>query len=227
MRIIVWRQKLMKLGTFVACLMRLVVLARNALTNNLGANPIDAITDQTGIWTLRFLFITLTVTPVRRLSGWNRVIQLRRMLGLFAFFYGALHFVTYVWLDQFFIVQEMIADVLKRPFITVGFLSFVLLIPLAITSTTKMIKRLGGKWWQRLHRVVYGIAIGGVLHYLWRLLALLLGYRLWIAHGHRLRFAPIRPGMKGASKRSHPRCLPGELAPLRAGSLHQMDDSPQ
>lgn len=195
----------MKPGVFVACLLPLVALAWNALTNNLGANPIEAITNQTGIWTLRFLLITLTVTPVRRLSGWNRVIQLRRMLGLFAFFYGTLHFTTYIWLDQFFIVQEMIADVLKRPFITVGFLSFALLVPLAITSTSRMIKRLGGKWWQRLHRVVYGIAIGGVVHYLWLvkadirppltyggLLAVLLGYRVWAWYRYRRRRSAAR-----------------------------------
>jgi sulfoxide reductase heme-binding subunit YedZ len=137
---------------------------------------------------------------VRRLTGWNRVIQLRRMLGLFAFFYGGLHFVTYIWLDQFFLVQEIMADVMRRPFITVGFLSFVLLIPLAVTSTTKMIKRLGGKWWQRLHRLIYVIAIGGVVHYLWlvkadirqpliygSLVAILLAYRLWAAYELRLR----------------------------------------
>jgi sulfoxide reductase heme-binding subunit YedZ len=188
-----------KPGVFVACLGPVAVLVWNAVIDNLGANPIEAITHQTGIWTLRFLLITLTVTPVRRLTGWNRVMQLRRMLGLFTFFYGALHFATYVWLDQFFIVQEIVADVIERPFITVGFLSFVLLIPLAITSTTRMIKRLGGKWWQRLHRLVYGIAIGGVVHYLWlvkadmqsplmygALLALLLGHRVWAKYGRRL-----------------------------------------
>jgi sulfoxide reductase heme-binding subunit YedZ len=125
------------------------------------------------------------------------------MLGLFTFFYGVLHFMTYIWLDQFFMVQEIMADVVERPFITAGFLSFVLLIPLAITSTTKMIKRLGGKWWQRLHRLIYGIAIGGVVHYLWLvkadvqppliyggLVALLLGYRVWAAYGRRLQPAP-------------------------------------
>jgi len=142
----VWRQRLLKLGVFMAGLMPLVILAWPTVTGNLGANPIKEITEQTGIWTLRFVLITLAVTPARRLTGWNRVIQLRRLLGLFAFFYGGLHFVTYVWLDQFFMVQEMMADVVARPFITVGFVSFVLLLPLAITSTTKMIKRLGGKW---------------------------------------------------------------------------------
>src|SRR5262245_41613687 len=167
MRNDVWKRPVLKAGVFGGCLMPLVVLAWQALTNNLGANPIDEITDITGVWTLRFLLITLAVTPMRRLTGWNRLIQLRRMLGLFAFFYGSLHFLTYIWLDQFFVVEDIIADVIERPFITVGFTSFVLLLPLAITSTTAMIKRLGGKWWQRLHRLVYAIAIGGVVAYLW------------------------------------------------------------
>jgi sulfoxide reductase heme-binding subunit YedZ len=143
--------------------------------------------------------ITLAVTPARRLTGWNRLIQLRRMLGLFAFFYGSLHFLTYIWLDQFFAVDEIIADVMERPFITVGFASFALLIPLAATSTTAMIRRLGGKWWQRLHRLVYAIAIGGVVHYLWlvkadiqqpliygSILGGLLVYRVWDMYGGRL-----------------------------------------
>ncbi|HEY7491810.1 MAG TPA: protein-methionine-sulfoxide reductase heme-binding subunit MsrQ [Candidatus Tectomicrobia bacterium] len=195
---IVEQQRLLKLSVFLASLMPLAVLGWQTVTGNLGANPIKEITEQTGIWTLRFVLITLAVTPVRRLTGWNKVIQLRRMLGLFTFFYGVLHFMTYIWLDQFFMVQEIMADVVERPFITVGFLSFVLLIPLAITSTTKMIKRLGGKWWQRLHRLVYGIAIGGVVHYLWLvkadiqpplmyggMVALLLGYRVWAAYGRR------------------------------------------
>ena len=194
-----WKVTGLKVGVFGACLSPLVVLTWQALTGNLGANPIDEITDQTGIWTLRFLLITLAVTPARRLTGWNRLIQFRRMLGLFAFFYGSLHFVTYIWLDQFFLVEEIIADVMQRPFITVGFASFVLLIPLAVTSTTAMIKRLGGKWWQRLHRLVYAIAIGGVVHYLWlvkadirepliygSILGILLAYRLWDIYGRRL-----------------------------------------
>jgi sulfoxide reductase heme-binding subunit YedZ len=194
-----WKQAILKIAVFGAGLMPLVVLAWEALTDNLGANPIDEITDQTGIWTLRCLLITLAVTPARRLTGWNRIIQLRRMLGLFAFFYGGLHFLTYLWLDQSFLVEEIIADVMERPFITVGFTSFVLLIPLAATSTTAMIKRLGGKWWQRLHRLIYAIAIGGVVHYLWlvkadiqqpliygSLLAVLLAYRLWDMYGRRL-----------------------------------------
>jgi methionine sulfoxide reductase heme-binding subunit len=194
-----WKQPMLKVGVFGACLIPLAVLAGQALTHNLGANPIDEITDQTGIWTLRLLLITLAVTPARRLTGWNRLIQLRRMLGLFAFFYGSLHFVTYIWLDQFFAIEDIVADVMERPFITVGFASFTLLIPLAVTSTTAMIKRLGGRRWQRLHRLVYAIAIGGVVHYLWLvkadirqpllyggILAVLLVYRLWDMYGRRL-----------------------------------------
>jgi methionine sulfoxide reductase heme-binding subunit len=194
-----WKPSLLKVGVFAACVVPLAILGWNALTHNLGANPIDEITDQTGIWTLRLLLITLAVTPARRLTGWNRIIQLRRMLGLFAFFYAGVHFLTYVWLDQFFVIEDIIADVMERPFITVGFTSFVLLIPLAVTSTTAMIKRLGGKWWQRLHRLIYVIGIGGVVHYLWlvkadtqlpliygSVLAILLAYRLWEVSGQRL-----------------------------------------
>src|SRR5262245_57616869 len=199
MRNDVWKRPVLKAGVFGGCLMPLVVLAWQALTNNLGANPIDEITDITGVWTLRFLLITLAVTPVRRLTGWNRLIQLRRMLGLFACFYGSLHFLTYIWLDQFFVFEDIIADVIERPFITVGFAIFTLLFLLAVTSTTAMIKRLGGRWWQRLHRLVYAIAIGGVVHYLWlvkadirqpvlygSILGVLLVYRFWGRYGRRL-----------------------------------------
>ena len=194
-----WKQPMLKVVVFGACLLPLAVLVGQALSHNLGANPIDEITDQTGIWTLRLLLITLAVTPVRRLTGLNRLIQLRRMLGLFAFFYGGLHFLTYIWLDQFFVIEDIVADVMDRPFITVGFASFVLLIPLAVTSTTAMIRRLGGQWWQRLHRLGYAIAIGGVVHYLWLvkadiqqpllyggILGVLLAYRLWDMYGRRL-----------------------------------------
>jgi methionine sulfoxide reductase heme-binding subunit len=208
-----WKQPVLKAGVFGACLIPLSVLALQALTDTLGANPIDEITDQTGIWTLRFLLITLTVTPARRLTGWNRLIQLRRMLGLFAFFYGSLHFLTYLWLDQFFVIEDIIADVMERPFITVGFASFALLIPLAVTSTTAMIKRLGGKWWQRLHRLVYVTALGGVVHYLWlvkadtrqpliygSILGVLLAYRLWDVYGRRW-LAGVSPLRKAALER--------------------------
>lgn len=177
---------------FFACLAPFLLLAFNAFTDNLSANPIDDITDQTGIWTLRFLLITLAVTPLRKITGWNWLLQIRRMVGLFAFFSVCLHFLTYIYLDQFFLWEEILADIPQRPFIAVGFFSFLLLIPLALTSTDRMTKWLGGKKWTRLHRLVYISALGGVIHYLWlvkadtqsplaygALLALLLGARLW------------------------------------------------
>ena len=141
---------------FVACLVPFLWLIANGFGlfgGSLGANPIDKITDVTGTWTLRFVLITLAVTPLRRLTGWNAIIRFRRMLGLFAFFYGSMHFLTWSVLDQFFAWQFIVADIAKRPYITVGFLGFVLMIPLAITSTTGWIRRLGGKRWQLLHRV--------------------------------------------------------------------------
>src|SRR5262245_49659366 len=121
----------------------------------LGANPISEITNETGVWTLRFLAITLLITPLRKLTKWNALIRYRRMFGLFAFFYGCLHFLTYVWLDQFFAWNDIVKDVAKRPFITMGFTAFVLMIPLALTSTAASIRRLGGKRWNLLHRLVY------------------------------------------------------------------------
>jgi sulfoxide reductase heme-binding subunit YedZ len=133
----------------------------------LGANPIEKITHVTGDWTLRFLMITLAITPLRKLLKVPSLIKFRRMLGLFAFFYVTLHFLTYIWLDKFFNLHEILADVAKRKFITIGFTGFVLLIPLAITSTAGWIRRLGGKRWQALHRLIYLVAIAGVIHYLW------------------------------------------------------------
>lgn len=129
--------------------------------------PLEFITRGTGDWTLYFLCISLAVTPLRRFTQWNWLIKLRRMLGLFAFFYAALHFTTFLWFDHFFDLQEMWKDVLKRPFITVGFIAFVLLIPLAVTSTNGMVKRLGGKRWQWLHRLIYVIAPLAILHFWW------------------------------------------------------------
>ena len=144
-------------------LMRLIVLG---MDGGLGANPIEFITRSTGTWTLVGLLVTLSVTPLRRLSGRADLIRYRRMLGLFAFFYACLHFVTYIWLDQFFDPAAIAKDIVKRPFITVGFTAFVLLIPLAATSTHAMMRRLGRRW-QQLHRLVYPIALLGVIHYLW------------------------------------------------------------
>jgi len=152
---------------FIVCLVPLGLLVSRFFNDALGANPIETITHATGDWTLRFLLITLAVTPLRKLTGWHWLIRLRRMLGLYAFFYASLHFLTYVVLDQFFDGWAIVLDVLKRPYITVGFAAFVLLIPLAATSTNGMIKRLGGRRWQALHRSVYAIAIFGVIHYWW------------------------------------------------------------
>ncbi len=150
-----------------AALVPLGWLLWGTLTHGLGANPIETITRTTGDWTLRFLLITLAVTPVRRLTGWHAAIRLRRMLGLYAFFYACLHFSTYLVLDQFFSLEDIMEDIVDRPFITVGFSAFVLLLPLALTSTDAMLRRLGGKRWRRLHRAAYVVAMLGVLHYLW------------------------------------------------------------
>ena len=152
---------------FIAATLPFLRLVVYTINDWLGANPVEFITRNTGDWTLYFLCITLAVTPLRRLTGWNWLIRLRRMIGLFAFFYASLHFMTFLWFDHFFDVAEMLKDVVKRPFITVGFSAFVLLIPLAATSTNTMIKRLGGKRWQWLHRLIYLIAPLGILHYWW------------------------------------------------------------
>ena len=130
-------------------------------------DPLEYITHETGDWALYLLCITLAVTPLRRLSGWNWLVKLRRMLGLFTFFYALLHFIAFLWFDHFFDVAAMLRDVAKRPFILVGFTAFVLLIPLAATSTNGMIKRLGGKRWQWLHKLIYVIAPLAVLHFWW------------------------------------------------------------
>src|SRR5207249_11949900 len=169
---------------------RAILRAYQGLPSGLSANPIKDVTEFTGIWTLRFLMITLAITPLRKLTGWSSLIRLRRMLGLFTFFHGFIHLMTYIWLDQFFMWGEIAKDILKRPFITSGMAAFTFMIPLAITSTKKWIGRLGGKRWQMLHRLVYVSAVAGVLHYYWRvkldvrdpvaygvLLAVLLGFR--------------------------------------------------
>lgn len=157
---------LVKPVVFVCCLIPLGLLLSDVFTEQLSANPIEDITHRTGDWSLRFLLITLTVTPLRRLFGWIALMQLRRMFGLFAFFYTLLHFFTYLWLDQQFLFSEILIDITKRPYITVGFTAFVLLIPLAVTSNRYAIRRLGKKW-KSLHRLVYLIAGLGVLHFLW------------------------------------------------------------
>lgn len=149
---------------FIAALLPLAWLTYAILSDNLGANPIEAFTRSLGDWTLRFLLLTLLATPLRRVTGWSWPIMYRRMLGLYTFFYATLHLASYIVLDQFFYWPDIWADIIKRPFITVGMISFLLLIPLAATSNKFMIRRLG-KNWQRLHRLVYLIAIGGVAHF--------------------------------------------------------------
>lgn len=183
---------LLKILLFAGCLVPLLRLAWGAWNDALGANPIEFITRALGTWTLNFLLITLSVTPLRKLTGWNWLSRLRRMLGLYAFFYALLHLSTYLWLDKFFDWQDIAKDILKRPFITVGMSAFAMLLTLALTSPKAMVQRLGGKRWQQLHRAIYAIAICGVVHYWWLvkldvsvpaiyagLLSLLLGIRVW------------------------------------------------
>ena len=196
-----------KAALFAACLVPLARLGWLATHRGLGANPIEYVTHSTGWWTLGFLLLTLTVTPLRRLTGAAWLLRLRRMLGLFAFFYACLHFTTYVWLDQFFDLASIVKDVAKRPFITIGFTAFLLLIPLAATSTNAMVRRLGARRWQNLHRLVYVIAGLGVVHFWWlvkkdiseplafgTLLAVLLGLRLaWRWRQQRARDTSASP----------------------------------
>jgi methionine sulfoxide reductase heme-binding subunit len=184
-----------------------MLLGWRALHGDLTANPIEFITHTTGDWTLRFLCITLAVTPLRKLLRLPELIRFRRMLGLFAFFYACLHFSTYIGLDKFFNFSDIWKDVAKRRYITVGFLAFVLLIPLALTSTAGWIRRLGGRRWQMLHRAIYISAVAGVIHYYWlvksavirpltygALVGLLLGWRLadWLR-----RRGPLVPAKTG------------------------------
>jgi methionine sulfoxide reductase heme-binding subunit len=156
-----------KVVVFIACLVPLGLLVWRGFQNDLGANPIEFVEHATGDWTLRFLVITLCVTPFRKILHLPQLIRFRRMLGLYAFFYVCLHFTTWIVLDRAFNWRAMWDDVLKRPFITVGFAAFVLLIPLALTSTAGMIRRLGGKRWQLVHRLIYVCAVLGVIHYYW------------------------------------------------------------
>jgi len=156
-----------KVVVFLACLVPVALLAWGFHKDALGANPVEKIEHETGDWTIYFLLITLTVTPVRKVANLPMLIRFRRMLGLYAFFYGLLHMTTYVWLDQGFDWPALWKDVLKRPYVTAGFVGLVLMIPLAATSTAWAIRKLGGKKWQMLHRLVYFSALAGVIHYYW------------------------------------------------------------
>jgi sulfoxide reductase heme-binding subunit YedZ len=159
--------RVVKPVVFLLALVPLAALLQRAGAGELGANPVETITHETGSWALRLLLATLAVTPVRRLTGWSELVRLRRMLGLLAFFYASLHFLTYAWIDQAWAWADMVEDVAKRPYVTLGFTAFVLLVPLAATSTDGMIRRLGGRRWRQLHRLVYVAAAAGCAHYLW------------------------------------------------------------
>jgi sulfoxide reductase heme-binding subunit YedZ len=195
--------RLLKPAVFLLCLLPLALGLVDGFTDRLGANPIEEITHRTGDWALRMLLITLAATPARRLLGWSWPLRVRRMLGLYAFFYACLHFLTYLVLDQFFAWDEIVKDIVKRPYITVGFSAFLMLIPLAVTSTNGMMRRLGRRWGQ-LHQLVYVIAVCGVLHYLWLVkadylqpliyavvLLLLLGVRAWYQRQSLSRRRPL------------------------------------
>jgi len=156
-----------KVAVFAACLVPLGILFWEGFTGGLGANPVEFIEHATGDWTLRFLAITLAISPLRRLLGLPLLIRYRRMLGLFAFFFVCLHFCTYIVFDQMLSLGGMWQDVMKRRYITVGFTGFLLLMPLAVTSTAGWIRRLGGRRWQRLHQAIYVSAVAGVIHYYW------------------------------------------------------------
>ena len=184
-------RRVLKPAVFVAALAPFLWLLYNAFWGDLGANPVETITNQTGIWTLRLIVATIAITPIRWLTKWNPIIQFRRMIGLFAFFYSVLHFSIYFVLDRSMMVEGLWDDVVKRPYITVGFIGFVMMIPLALTSTKGWIRRIGGKRWALLHRLVYVTAIAGVIHYWWKvkldvtdpmiyaaIVAILLGWRL-------------------------------------------------
>lgn len=165
------RRRLVALLIFAASLVPLLLVALDALRGRLGANPIEAILNRFGYWTLVFVLLALVPTPLQRLSGWTWIAPHRRMIGLFAFFYACLHVGTYVGVDQFFDWRAIVADVVKRKFITIGMLAFALLLPLALTSTDGSVRRLGYARWKRLHRLVYAAAVCGVVHFVWRVKA--------------------------------------------------------
>ena len=184
------RLQIAKLVLFGLCLIPAGLLGWNFYHNQLGANPFEVLTRDTGVWTLRLLLLTLFITPLRSILRQSWPLQLRRMLGLFSFFYACLHLLTYLWFDQFFAWQEIVNDIIERPFITVGISAWLLLLPLAVTSTNAMMRRLGRRW-KQLHRSIYLIAILGVVHFIWLvkadlrepliyagILIFLLGYRL-------------------------------------------------
>src|SRR5919197_3112107 len=216
--------RVLKILVFVAALGPVAWLMWAARTGNLSANPLSDITNETGVWTLRFVCITLAITPLRRVTGWNALIRFRRMTGVFAFFYGTLHFLTYVIVDRFAgldfpngivawttvinLAKSVSEDIYKRPFITVGFATWLTMLPLAVTSTAGWIRRLGGRRWNRLHRLVYLTAMLGVIHYWWLVkadvrrplaygvvVAALLALRMWRVRARASTAAAARPAV--------------------------------
>lgn len=190
-----------KLLIFVNALVPLALMLWDVYHQRVGANPLEFVTRTTGMLTLVFLMFTLAVSPVRQITGLNWMVKFRRMLGLFAFFYGALHLGTYVWFDRFFNFRSIPGDVAQRPFITLGMLAFFLMVPLAITSTNKMVKRMGGKRWSLLHKLIYAAGVAGVLHF-WLLvksdirLPLTFGFVLLLLLTHRVfvrLYPPVKP----------------------------------
>lgn len=192
---------------FLVCLLPFANLLTGAVLDRLGANPAEALVRATGDWSLRFLCIALAVTPLRQWLSAPMLARFRRMLGLFAYFYVVCHLLSYAWFDMGFYLDEIWRDIPKRPFILVGFLAFLLLTPLALTSFNRAVRLLGGRWWQRLHRLVYGIAVLAILHFFWMragknnfaevavyaaILALLLGWRAWQAR--------LRPGTSATAR---------------------------
>jgi sulfoxide reductase heme-binding subunit YedZ len=199
--------RIAKAAAFVLAALPAVVLAVDGLRGNLTADPIEEITHRTGWWALTLLMVTLAVTPFRRLTGWNQLVQLRRMLGLFAFFYAALHLLTYVVLDLFFAFDILLEDVMERPYITVGFAAFLMLLALAVTSTKGSIRRLGRRW-RQLHRLVYLAALLGVVHFYWQVKAdtrepLIYAGVLLVLLAARVRWGARRSAVVTPASRSH------------------------
>ncbi len=203
-------ERVFRTAVFLLALAPFALLVKDGLTGGLGTNPIEALTHRTGWWALAFLMLALSVTPLRRLVAWGPLIKLRRTFGLFAFFYATLHFGVYIGLDQFFAFGYILEDIAERPYITVGFTAFLLLIPLAATSTKRMVKWLGGRRWNRLHKLAYVAPALGVLHFLWLvkadtreplifagILAALLGYRAVAALLRRARAQRSRARARG------------------------------
>jgi methionine sulfoxide reductase heme-binding subunit len=213
-----WIRRVVKPAVFLACLVPFAQLVYGVFLGDLGANPVETITNTTGIWTLRLLVVSVAITPARWFTKWNPLVRFRRMLGLFAFFYGTLHFMTYFVLDHSLMFDGLWEDVVKRPYITMGFTAFVLLVPLALTSTQGWIRRLGGYRWNLLHRLVYISAVLAVIHYWWKvkldttypryyaiLVGGLLAVRVWRAVEKKRAIARARRGAASLPVEASPR----------------------